>query len=103
MTTLKGYQKQYLKGLAHNLKPLIFIGQNGMTDAVTKALNKELDSHELIKLKFIDFKEKEQKAEILSSIEQDTKAMVVNTIGHTAILYRQQKDPEKRKIVVPAR
>ncbi|MGD9233492.1 MAG: YhbY family RNA-binding protein [Desulfobacterales bacterium] len=103
MGKLKGYQKKYLKGIVHGMKPLVFIGQKGLSPMVTKAVDESLEKHELIKVKFIDFKEKNQKEEISGAIEKETASELVGMIGHVAIFYRQQKDPEKRKINVPKR
>lgn len=103
MEKIKGYQKQYLKGLAHDLKPLVFIGGKGTTAALFEAVQEALDKHELIKIKFNDFKQKEQKAEILERIEKETRAEMVGMVGHVAILYRPQDDPEKRRIELPQR
>jgi len=100
---LKGYQKKYLRGLVHGMKPLVFVGQKGLSSNVTKAVDESLDKHELIKVKFIDFKEKNQKEDIAGAIEKETASELVGMIGHIAIFYRQQKDPEKRKINVPKR
>jgi RNA-binding protein len=100
---LKGYQKKYLKGLVHRMKPLVFVGQKGLSPAVIKAVDESLQKHELIKLKFIDFKEKDQKEEIAGAIEKETSSELVGMVGHIAIFYRQHKDPEKRKINVPTR
>ena len=103
MEKLKGYQKKYLKGPVHGTKPLVFVGQKGITPAVTQAVDESLEKHELIKVKFIDFKEKGQKKEIAGAIEKQTTSELVGMIGHMAIFYRQHKDPEKRKINVPKR
>lgn len=103
MKSMKGYQKKYLKGLAHGLKPTVFVGQKGAVASVVKALDEALDKHELIKVKFLEFKEKSQKEAILGALEKKTSAVRVGLIGHMAILYRQQKDPDKRKIEVPVR
>jgi RNA-binding protein len=100
---LKGYQKKYLKGLVHGMKPLVFVGQKGLSHTVTKAVDDSLEKHELIKVKFIDFKEKNQKEEISGAIEKQTASELVGMIGHIAIFYRQQQDPEKRKIHFPKR
>jgi len=100
---LKGYQKKYLKGLVHGMKPLVFVGQKGLSPTVKTAVDESLEKHELIKVKFIDFKEKSQKEEIAVAIEKGTASELVGMIGHIAIFYRQQKDPEKRKITVPKR
>ncbi|MFO7559910.1 MAG: YhbY family RNA-binding protein [Desulfobacterales bacterium] len=100
---LKGSQRKYLRGLAHGMKPVIYIGQKGITDSVANALEEALDVHELVKLKFIDFKEKVQKKEFIDVIEKKNRCEMVGMIGHTAIFYRRHRDPEKRKIFIPER
>lgn len=101
MVELKGFQKKYLRGLAHSLKPVVLIGQKGFTDELVKSTDQALERHELIKIKFNEFKEKEQKAEITEMICKATKAEVAGAIGHMVILYREQKDPDKKKIALP--
>jgi len=108
---LKGFQKKYLRGLAHGLKPIVFIGRKGDTDSLLQATDAALNTHELIKIKFIDFKDKaakekiigslEQKEKIIGSLEQKAFCEMVGGIGHIAILYRRHPDPEKRKITLP--
>lgn len=98
---LKGYQKQYLKGLAHGLKPYVFIGQKGITGSLLKSVDEALEKHELIKVRFIDFKEKDMKKEITVEIEKMAVCELVGAIGHIAIFYRQHKDPGKRTVIVP--
>jgi len=100
---LKGFQKKYLRGLAHGLKPNILIGQKGLTDSLIKAIDQELNLHELIKVKFNDFKEKDQKQAVMETIVERTGCSPVGMIGHTAVIYRENHDPEKRKIKVPVR
>jgi RNA-binding protein len=103
MKRLKGFQRKYLRGLAHNLKPVVLIGQKGLTAEVLRSANQALERHELIKIKFNDFKEKEQKTEISELVERKTGSEIVGAIGHTIIFYRRQGDPEKRKISIPQR
>ena len=100
---LKGYQKKYLKGLAHGMKPVAYVGQKGLSSTVSQAIDESLATHELIKVKFVDFKEKVLKEEIAGAIEQETASELVGMIGHIAIFYREQPDPEKRRIEVPKR
>jgi RNA-binding protein len=100
---LKGYQKTYLKGLAHHKNPLVFVGQKGISPAVIRSVEETLDTHELIKVKFIDFKQKDQKTKIAREIEMQTASEMVSMVGHVAVFYRQHKDSEKRKIVLPKR
>jgi len=103
MTVLKGYQKKHLRGLAHGLKPVVQIGKEGITAAVVRAVDEGLFRHELIKVKFNDTKGKGLKEAIAAEVAAKTGSAQVGMIGHTVILYREQADPEKRKIAVPAR
>ena len=103
MEKLKGFQRKYLRGLAHSMKSIVFIGQKGLTAGVLLSAEQALESHELIKVKFIDFKQKEQKAELSGLLGSKTGSEIVGIIGHTVIFYRQQSDPEKRKISLPQR
>ena len=103
MQKLQGYQRQYLKGLAHGMKPLVFIGGKGSSPAVIGAVDEALEKHELVKVKFNDFKEKEQKREIVVEIEKETASEMVGMVGHIAIFYRPHNDPEKRRIDLPQR
>jgi RNA-binding protein len=103
MTDLKGFQKKHLRSLGHRIHPVVLIGYKGMTDAVIQSLHDALERHELIKVKFIDLKEKEQKRGMVEEIEEKTGCRNVGLIGHTALFFRQNKDPEKRRIRIPER
>jgi RNA-binding protein len=101
--TLKGYQKKYLRGVAHGIKPVVQIGKEGITEGVIRATDEGLALHELIKIKFINPKEKDLKETITAEVAAKTGSEPVGMIGHTAILYRQQADPAKRRIALPGR
>ena len=101
MKKLTGFQAKYLRGLAHALKPIVFVGQKGVTDALIASTEQAFDRYELIKVKFIDFKEKKQKKEIAEAIEMKTGCLLAGMIGHIATFYRPHSDPEKRRIVLP--
>lgn len=103
MTQLAGFQKKYLRGLAHGAKPVVHIGHQGLTDAVIRTTNEALNTHELIKIKFIDFKEKAQKLELSDEIARRTGSELVGMIGHVGVFFRRNEDPEKRMISVPNR
>lgn len=103
MDKLKGFQKKYLRGLAHGLKPVVFVGKNGVADSVIDSVSAALLRHELIKVKFVDFKDKAIKKTMAGTIETRADCEMAGMIGHTAIFYRRNDDPEKRKIVVPSR
>ena len=98
---LKGYQRRYLKGLAHRLKPVVDIGHKGMTAAVLRSIDAALEAHELIKVKFIDEKEKTRKRQCLQMAASRSGSHIVGLIGHTGILYRPCSDPTKQAIRLP--
>jgi RNA-binding protein len=101
MKKLTSIQAKYLRGLAHALKPVVFVGQKGVTPPLIKSTDEAFRSHELIKVKFIDNKEKDQKKEIAAAIENKTDCRMAGMIGHIAIFYRPHSEPEKRKIILP--
>ena len=101
MKKLTGYQAKYLRSLAHGLKPVVFVGQKGITEALIASTEKAFDRHELIKVKFNDFKEKQQKKENAEIIKTKTGCLMAGMIGHVAIFYKQHGDPEKRRVVLP--
>jgi len=96
MEQLGGKQKRKLKYLAHHMKPVVLIGKNGISTALMASLEDALQAHELIKIKFIDFKEK--KRDLLDEIKVRTGAEMISLIGNIAILFRQNSDVSKRKI-----
>jgi RNA-binding protein len=96
MDRLKSSQRKYLRSQAHHLKPLVTIGVKGVTQQLIGSVDLALKDHELIKVKFGEFKE--AKKEISEEIATATKSELVGLIGNIAILYRQHPEPEKRKI-----
>ncbi len=100
---LNGFQKKYLKGLAHGLKPVVFIGQAGLTDAVIDNADAALKKHELIKVKFIAFKEKSRKNDLMAAFCRRTAAELVGSIGHMAIFFRPSRENGKNRVVLPTK
>lgn len=98
---LQGFQRKYLRGLAHAIKPVVFVGQKGVTDTMVLSMEEALNNHELIKVKFMDFKDKEAKQTLSEELQARTNSCLAGIIGHMAIFYRTHKDPKKRQIVVP--
>ncbi|AWL11516.1 RNA-binding protein [Saliniradius amylolyticus] len=88
-------QKQYLKGLAHSLKPVVQLGNNGLTEGVVAEIDQALSHHELIKVK-IPTEDKQEKQLIADAIVRETQGVNVQIIGHTLVLYRPAKEPNIR-------
>lgn len=91
-------QRRHLKGLAHPLKPVILMGNAGLTDAVIAATAEALETHELIKVRLPGF-EREERDAALAQLAQSTGSAMVTRIGHVAVLYRRH--PELPRIVLP--
>ena len=77
------------------------VGRNGLTKNVLNMAENALKSHELIKIRFVESKDK--KMDIAEEISDRTKSEIVGMIGHVAIFYRQSPDTKKRKINLPVR
>jgi len=85
-------QKRYLKGLAHPLKPVVMIGNKGLTENVLAEIDKALEQHELIKVR-VSGLEKEDRAAMVDEITLKSSANLIVIIGHIAVLYRPAKEP----------
>lgn len=90
--TLNTKQKSYLRGLAHKLKPVVMIGNSGVTDGVINEIQSSLQHHELIKVRISGVDRPERLAAIDAICEQ-TASNLVTTIGHIAVLYRRADKP----------
>jgi RNA-binding protein len=91
-------QRQFLKGLAHGLSPVVRVGRGGLTPAVIKETKKSIFAHELIKVR-IEAEESAARREIAEELARAADAQLAGTIGKQAILYRRRD--EKPKIKLP--
>jgi RNA-binding protein len=83
--------KLKLKKLAHSLKPVVMIGQKGLTASVLNETDVALKAHECIKIKITGW-EKEDKTEMVNSLCQHLHSDFVDSIGNIFILYRERND-----------
>jgi RNA-binding protein len=84
---LTSKQRAYLRGLGHNLEPIILIGKGGVTDTMMKEIDITLEKRELIKLKVLN-NSLEEPREASNQIAEQLGADVVQVIGGKFILYR---------------
>jgi RNA-binding protein len=96
--TLNNAQISRLKGMAQRMDASLKIGKNGLSEPFLAQVRAALAIHELIKVKFDDFKD--QKKELAPQLAEKTESRLVTLIGNVAVLYRQHEDPAKRKIEV---
>ncbi len=96
MIELTSKQRRNLEKIAHDIEPVVIVGGAGVTDGVIKMVQETLAAHELIKIKFNEYKD--EKVELTDKICQAADATLVRIIGNRAILYKQAEKPEDRKI-----
>ena len=96
--SLTAKQRQYLKGLAHPLAPVVRVGKGGLTEAIVAETKRSIEAHELIKVR-IESDDAEERREIASRLAAETDAQLAGTVGKVAILYRARE--EKPKIKLP--
>lgn len=82
--------KQQLKAQAHKLKPVVMIGQHGLTEHVLSAIEVALVDHELIKIKIAADRESQQ--QMVETICAKLGAEHVQSIGRVSIIYRKNLD-----------
>lgn len=94
MAVLTAKQRQFLRGLAHPLAPVVRVGKGGVTPAVIAETKKSLHAHELIKVR-IDVDASAERRTIANRLATETDAALAGTVGKIAILYRErEEEPE---------
>ena len=85
-------QRKHLKALAHHRKPVVEVGNAGITAAVIKEIEVALGHHELLKIRLPGV-EREARTEMLKKICEATGADAVQEIGRMAVIYRPAEKP----------
>ena len=95
---LSNAQKRYLRGLAHDLRPVVMVGAKGVGPAVLAELDQALDLHELVKVR-VSADDRDQRDAATAAMVEASGAELVARIGHVAVLYRRSKD--KPLVILP--
>lgn len=91
-------QKKQLRGIAQRLDAMTKVGKAGLSDAFVQSVNQMLEQHELIKVRFVEHKD--ERKELSAKLAEATGSTLIASVGHVIVLFRQNPDPEKRKIKV---
>ena len=94
--TLTGQQRKWLRGQAHTLKPIVHVGEAGLSPSVISAIQAALDRHELIKVRLQQPADKRGTAQ---QIADQSGSALCGLVGHTVILYRVH--PENPRLELP--
>ena len=96
MIELNSKQRKFLEKEAHDLSALVIVGGAGLSDGVIDMVDNSLFHHELIKVKFNEYKD--EKKELITEVCQQLDASLVRIIGNVAILFRPAPEEDDRKI-----
>jgi len=88
---LNGRQVRFLRGLGHHLNPLAMVGREGITENLVSSVDQILTAHELVKIKVQNTASLERE-EAAQSLAQETGSAIVQMLGKTFLLFRENKD-----------
>ena len=95
MIELTSKQRKFLEKSAQPMSPMVLIGGAGVTVEQIKQIQTVIKTHELIKVKFNEFKDEKQ--ELAKEIEEQTASTLVRIIGNVAVFYKEAEKPADRK------
>jgi RNA-binding protein len=93
---LNNVQLRKLKAMAQRMEASIKVGKHGLSEPFIKSLDEELSRHELVKVKFAEFKE--QKKELAPKLAERTNSRLVMQVGNIVVLFRRNPDEAKQKV-----
>ncbi|QGH35037.1 ribosome assembly RNA-binding protein YhbY [Gracilibacillus salitolerans] len=95
---LTGKQKRFLRAEAHHLNPIFQVGKDGVNDNMIKQIGEALEKRELIKVSVLQ-NCMEDKEDVAEAIAEGVKAVIVQIIGNTIVLYKESVD--NKNITLP--
>ena len=84
-----------LRRIGHHLKAILILGDKGLTETFIEELNARLEDHELIKVK-VNAETRDDRAEIVSALCENSGAELIQRIGNVALLYRAAEKPNPK-------
>ena len=97
MTILANKQIRHLRSLAHDTKPVVIVGDKGLTPSVMEEIANSLEIHELIKVK-IRTDDREERQTMIDKIVKKTNAQNIQRVGHIVTLFKRNNEA---KIALP--
>ncbi len=93
--TSSNEEKKHLRRLGHNLKPVVTVAGNGLSENVNNEIARAINDHELIKIKLVA-DDRDAKKTLTETICTTHNAQLVQSIGHVILVYRKAKTPDPR-------
>ncbi len=91
-------RKKFLRGLGHQLKPLVAVGDAGLSNSVMQEFESTISHHELIKVRILAGS-RENRDSLIDELCRQGSANLVQRIGNVALIYRP--NPDKPSIKLP--
>ena len=98
--TLSEAQKKHLRGLGHNLKPIVMVGDSGLSASLLEEYETSLQHHELIKVS-VRVGDRGERDTIIRELCDRGSAELIQRVGNMALLYRE--NPDKKRINLPGK
>lgn len=89
-------RKKTLRSIGHKLNPVVTVAGNGLTENVLIEIDRALEDHELIKIKYA-VGDRELKKKLLGETEKKTRSVLIQSIGNIGLFYRPAKEPDPKK------
>ncbi len=89
---LNNSQVRKFKAAAQLLDAMLKIGKAGLSEGFIKSVDAALAQHELVKIKFADFKE--QKKELAPALAEKTSSHLIMRVGNVMVLHRPKPAAE---------
>jgi len=83
-------QKRHLRALGHKLKPVVLIGERGLTDSVLEEIDRSITHHELLKVR-VNVGDRALRDRLIAEICERLGAELIQRIGHMALLFRRNQ------------
>jgi len=93
--SLTNDQKKRLRNVAHKLNPIVTVGGNGLSENVQLEVDRALEDHELIKVKFA-VGDRDLKRQLIKELVEIVEAELIQEIGNIAVLFRPADEPNPK-------
>lgn len=93
LPTLTGAEKTKLRGRGQTLPDGAWLGKDGVTPAFLAELNRQIEAHELVKLRFSGGQDRHERADLCDQIASSAHCLCLGTVGHTALFWRPRPQP----------
>lgn len=93
--TLSAADKKQYRAIAHNLNPVIIVGDKGLSEGLFDELKRALNDHELIKVK-VAIGDRDERRQLIDEMTEKTGSILVQSIGKVAVLLKKNQKPNPK-------